>query len=84
MKVVLHNDAGDQTARRLAALAGDGIEVVVCRKRDEVRFAALLAGADVLWHMFESVTAALMAAAPRLKLVQRLGVALDSIDLAAA
>lgn len=84
MKVVLHNDAGQQTAQRLASLATDGIEVAVCDGRDGARFAALMAEAEVLWHMFEPVTAALMATAPRLKLVQRLGVGLDLIDLAAA
>ncbi|MGE0254319.1 MAG: 2-hydroxyacid dehydrogenase [Alphaproteobacteria bacterium] len=84
MKVVLHNDAGAQTARRLAELASEGIEVTVTDGQDKTRFAALMAETDVLWHMFEPVTAALMASAPRLKLVQRLGVGLDSIDLAAA
>ena len=84
MKVVLHNDAGQQTAQRLASLATDGIEVAVCDGRDGARFAALMAEAEVLWHMFEPVTAALMATAPRLKLVQRLCVGLDLIDIAAA
>jgi phosphoglycerate dehydrogenase-like enzyme len=43
-----------------------------------------LADADVLVVGLEPVRAALLAAAPRLKLVQRLGVGYDNIDLAAA
>jgi phosphoglycerate dehydrogenase-like enzyme len=39
---------------------------------------------DVLWHALEPCTAAMIAAAPRLKLIQKIGIGVNTIDLEAA
>jgi len=39
---------------------------------------------EALWHLLEPVTAEVVAAAPRLPLVQKIGVAVNTIDLEAA
>ena len=82
MRVVFHYAAGPDLAARLAAL--NGLEVAVCPEAEEDRFAALMAEADVLWHVLKPVTAAAIAAAPRLRLIQKIGVGVNTIDLDAA
>ena len=82
MRVVFHYAAGPELAARLAAL--EGLEVEVCPEADDGRFAALVAEAEVLWHVLKPVTAAVVAAAPRLRLVQKIGVGVNTIDLEAA
>jgi phosphoglycerate dehydrogenase-like enzyme len=43
-----------------------------------------MADAEVLWHVLKPVTAAVVAAAPRLRLIQKIGVGVNTIDLEAA
>jgi phosphoglycerate dehydrogenase-like enzyme len=74
VRVVLHYAAGPDLAARLAAL--EALEVEVCPEADEARFGTLMAEAEVLWHVLKPVTAAVVAAAPRLRLVQKIGGAL--------
>lgn len=82
MRVVFHYAAGPELAARLAALKG--LDVAVCPEAEDDRFAALLAETEVLWHVLKPVTAAAIAAAPQLQLIQKIGVGVNTIDLDAA
>ena len=84
MRVIFHYDTGPALARRLAEVAGDGIEIAACAEADDERFRALMADADVLWHVLRPVSAADIEAAPRLRLIQKIGVGVNTIDLDAA
>ena len=84
MNVVYHYSAGPELERRLAELAREGLSVSVCAPSDHARFAELLPAAEALWHLLEPVTAEVVAAAPRLRLVQKIGVGVNTIDLRAA
>ena len=84
MKVIYHYSAGPRLARRLAALERDGLSVSICAMSDHDRFAGLIGAAEALWHLLEPVTAEVIAAAPRLRLVQKIGVGVNTIDLDAA
>lgn len=84
MRVVFHYDAGPHLAERLHALAAEGLHVDICSEGDEARFAELMREAEVLWHVLKPVTAPIIAAAPRLKLIQKIGVGINTIDVAAA
>ena len=84
MQIVLHYAAGAGFTTRLSELASQGLAVSVCPIPDRSRFDALMADAEVLWHLIEPVTAATLAAAPRLRLIQKIGVGVNTIDLAAA
>jgi phosphoglycerate dehydrogenase-like enzyme len=82
MKVLLHYRAGPGLAERLAALPG--IDLSVVSDADDAAFAAALPEAEAIWHVLRPLSAADIAAAPRLRLIQKIGVGVNTIDLAAA
>ncbi|MFQ5697772.1 MAG: 2-hydroxyacid dehydrogenase [Myxococcota bacterium] len=84
MKAVLQYRASPGFRERLAELACEWLEIVVVDERDRERFAREMVDASVLLHVLEPVTAAVLAAAPQLRLVQKLGVGVNTIDLDAA
>lgn len=84
MKVVLDYDAGPWLAERLRALAGDGLDVRACPEGDDARLTMLMKDADVRWHVLRPVTAAAIDGAPKLKLIQKIGVGVNTIDLVRA
>ena len=92
MKVVFHYDVSPALGQRFAELAGAGagrgagrgLEIAHCPEHDEASFTALIGDAEVLWHVLKPVTAAVIAAAPRLRLIQKIGVGVNTIDLDAA
>ena len=83
MKIVLQYRASPGFRVLIDAAFGAG-EVVVVDEHDGARFAEDMADAVALLHVLEPVTAAVIAAAPRLRLIQKLGVGVNTIDLAAA
>ncbi|MCW3475367.1 NAD(P)-dependent oxidoreductase [Limobrevibacterium gyesilva] len=82
MNVVFHYAAGPVLAARMATLPG--LRVTVCPEPDDAAFLAAMAEAEVLWHVLKPCSAAVIAAAPRLRLIQKIGVGVNTIDLAAA
>ncbi|TDC61116.1 hydroxyacid dehydrogenase [Actinomadura sp. GC306] len=75
MRVLLHYDMDH---------AEPGLDIVSCSEQDDERFAELLPDTEVLWHVLRPLTAADMDRAPKLRLVQKLGTGVNTIDLAAA
>src|SRR3954468_22485856 len=84
MKAIFHYDAGPRLQARFAALRADGFDIMPCPEADEARLATLLPDAEVLLHILKPATAEIIAKAPRLKLIQKIGVGVNTIDLAAA
>lgn len=82
MKVVLQHASGPALVARLARL--EDMQAVACDPVDTAHFAKLMRDADVLWHSLVPVTASMMDGAPRLRLVQKIGVGVNTIDLEAA
>lgn len=69
----------------LEQLRASGASVHVVTKEEKPRLAELLADADALVvRSATKVTAELLAAAPRLKVVGRAGIGVDNVDVAAA
>src|SRR4029079_8966610 len=55
-----------------------------CPEDDDFRLMQLLPEADVLWHVLKPCTATMIAAAPKLRLIKKIGVGVNTIDLEAA
>jgi phosphoglycerate dehydrogenase-like enzyme len=84
MKVVCGYDPGEALRARLAGWADEGAQVVVSPEEDAAKFASDLRDAEILLHILRPVTEEVLAGAPRLRLVQKIGVGVDTIDLEAA
>jgi len=82
VKIVFHAAAGPDLTARLASLPG--LEIAVCPEDDEARLASLLPDCEVLWHVLKRCTSDMIAAAPKLRLIQKIGVGVNTIDLDAA
>jgi phosphoglycerate dehydrogenase-like enzyme len=82
MKIVYHSAAGPDLTARLSAVPG--LEVAICPEDDDALLARLLPECEVLWHVLKPCSAAMIAAAPRLRLIQKIGVGVNTIDLDAA
>lgn len=80
MRVLFHFDATPRTRDRLAPLL-HGLDVRWCAEADEERFAGLLPETEALWHVLRPITAADLDLAPRLRLIQKLGSGVNTIDL---
>ncbi|HMD64446.1 MAG TPA: NAD(P)-dependent oxidoreductase [Stellaceae bacterium] len=81
MKAVLQYRASPGLRQRLAAL---NFPTVVVDEADKDSFGREMRDADILLHVLEPVTAAVIDAAPRLELIQKIGIGVNTIDLNAA
>lgn len=79
MKVVFHFDGSDALAAKMKPL---GVEL--CAESDVHAFEHLLPQIEVLWHVLKPVTAEVIAKAPKLKLIQKIGSGVNTIDVEAA
>lgn len=77
MKVVFHFDGTEA----LRAKLGD---VILCPESDTAAFERLLPEMEVLWHVLKPVTAEVIGRAPKLKLIQKIGSGVNTIDVEAA
>jgi phosphoglycerate dehydrogenase-like enzyme len=79
LKIVLHFDGSGTLADKLRPLGVD-----LCPESDTRQFDRLLPDVEVLWHVLKPVTAEVISAAPKLKLIQKIGSGVNTIDLEAA
>ena len=84
MKAVLQYRATPGFRAAVAALEDEWLRISVVDESDKQAFAREMHDADVLLHVLERVTQSTIELAPRLKLIQKLGVGVDTIDLEAA
>jgi len=83
MKVILQYRASPGFRAQIARVFGPG-GVRIIDEDDLATFVREMADATALLHVLKPVTAEVMAGAPRLGLVQKLGVGVNTIDLVAA
>jgi len=77
--IVFHFDGSPALARRVASLG-----VQLCPESDHAAFEKLLPQVEVLWHVLKPVTAQVIERAPKLKLIQKIGSGVNTIDIEAA
>jgi phosphoglycerate dehydrogenase-like enzyme len=81
MKAVLQYRASPGLRERIAAL---DFPTVIVDETDKDAFQREMRDAKILLHVLEPVTAAVIDAAPRLHLIQKIGIGVNTIDLEAA
>lgn len=84
MRAVFHHPCDAWLRERIAAFTGEDVSIEIVGEATGPNVDRAMEGADVLLHVLHPVTGKMMARAPRLKLVQKIGVGLDAIDLDAA
>lgn len=84
MKVLFHYDAGERLQQQLLGLKQQGLHVVCCPEGPEQPFNTEVVDAEVIWHVLHPITAEVIQRAPKLKLIQKIGVGVNTIDLQAA
>lgn len=81
-RVLLTDYAWPNLDVELAILKAAGAELVVAPSGDEATLAELARDVDAIMTCWAKVTARVVAAAPRCRIVSRLGIGLDNIDVA--
>ena len=84
MKAVLQYRASPGFRRQIDALVPDWLDVCVIDEADKPAFADAMQDAEILFHVLEAVTADVIGSAPDLRLIQKIGVGVNTIDLDAA
>jgi phosphoglycerate dehydrogenase-like enzyme len=84
VKVLFRFDASDALKRRVNALSTSSIDITCCPESEDAEYQRLLPEAEVLWHVLKPVSAEQIAAAPKLKLIQKIGSGVNTIDVEAA
>ena len=85
MKIVWHHTAGAWLRERFVLLEREqGLAVRIVAPDDRAGLVSALADAEAVWHVLAPFDSAALAAAPALRLVQKIGVGVNTIDVAAA
>ncbi len=84
MRVLFRFDASEALASKAAALSGDGTEILTAPESDDAAYDRLLPGIDVLWHVLRPVNEDQINRASSLKLIQKIGSGVNTIDVEAA
>lgn len=84
MRILLHYSPGPTWQRDLASLNPLGLEIDCCDESDDIRFYSLLPQAEILWHVLREVGRLDIFKANKLRLIQKIGVGVNTIDLDAA
>jgi phosphoglycerate dehydrogenase-like enzyme len=84
MKVMYHEIAGQWLQRQFADMAALNLEIACVAPSDDARFYALLPDTEVIWHGLRQITADDVARGRKLRLIQKIGIGVDTIDLDAS
>ena len=84
MKAVLQYRSSPGLRAGIAALESDWLSTVIVEETDREGFAREMRDAEILLHVLEPVTAPVINRAPRLRLIHKIGIGVNTIDLDAA
>lgn len=83
VRVLAHFVPG-ATVLDIVAAESDWLDVRWCAEDDDTRFLRELPGVDVIWHVLRPLSGTDLQTGHRLRLVQKLGAGVNTIDLATA
>ena len=83
MRVLAHFIPGRKVSEFVAA-ESDWLDIRWCAADDDVTFAAEIADAEVLWHVLRPLPGSDLRSGPRLRLVQKFGVGINTVDVGTA
>jgi phosphoglycerate dehydrogenase-like enzyme len=81
VRAVFHYACSPNLNARLQALAPPWLCIASCPESDDALLTRLLGDAQVLLHVLKPATSQVMEAAPDLRLIQKIGVGVNTIDL---
>lgn len=81
MKALLHFRASNSLASRIHERFPSWLQLSIVDPDDDVKLREQLADTDVLLHVLAPADRTLMSFAPQLKLIQKIGVGINTIDL---
>ena len=84
MNILFHFEMTPGLQAEISRQVGEDITVMTCDQDDDSTLFDLLRDTDCIWHVLRPITADVIASAPKLKLVQKIGVGVNTIDLEAA
>jgi phosphoglycerate dehydrogenase-like enzyme len=84
MKVLFRFDASEALVRKVTALSRDGLQMLCAPESETETYERLLPQANVIWHVLKPVDERQIALAPDLKLIQKIGSGVNTIDIDAA
>ncbi len=84
MKAILQYRASPGFQQRIAETAPDWLSVHVIEETDRISLDQQIGDTEILLHVLEPVTKDVMERAPGLRLIQKIGVGINTIDVAAA
>lgn len=84
MKVLLRFDGSPWLEDYLRTFESADLSITLCSEQADEPYRALMKDCDVLWHILRPVTGEVIGAARNLRLIQKIGVGVNTIDLDAA
>ncbi len=81
MKIVFHYNAGTKLLAKLEQFKSQKLEIVCCTEEQSEPLLTEIRDADVIWHVLQPLTREILAQAPKLKLIQKIGVGTNTIDV---
>lgn len=84
MKVLFHYAAGPRLRGEVDARRDPDLSFAYCPEGPAEPFLSELADAEAIWHVLWPLTDEVLARGPKLRLIQKIGVGVNTIDLASA
>lgn len=84
MKILFHFNVNTSLQAWLRRQAPPEWDIVCCPETDQALFDRHWPEADVIWHVLKPITADMLQHSPGLRLIQKIGVGVNTIDLDAA
>ena len=81
MRAIFHYACSENLKARLKELSPSWLDIRPCPEADDALLFRLLGDTEVLLHVLKPATSTVMDAAPGLRLIQKIGVGVNTIDL---